>query len=207
MIKWIKSKSGQSVPVLNGLNLCSTVNPVQEAKKWADSNRELIQDFEYIFVLGIAGGFHIEAIQKINPKAIITIIEKEQELAKKFEYSFNHLVSILINPTAEDIKRYEAFHSIFEQCSYCVLAHEASVGHDRKYYNTLREFIIGRSQEGIQYISSLKSRKNPYFKKIIEEFEISGNESIIDITEKIKKRQISLEDEDLIWMSLRELVH
>ena len=207
MVKWLKSKSGHSVPTLNGINLCSIVNPVQEAQKWAESNRSMIQDFEYIFVLGAAGGFHIEAIQKINPKAIVTVIEKEEKTEKKFEFSFNHLVSVLTSPTIEDIKNYEAFLSIFEQSSYCVLVHEPSVNQHKKYYQMIREFILGRSKEGMLYISNIKSRKNPYFKKMIEEFELSGAETILEISEKIKRQQFVFEEDDLVWMSLRELVH
>ncbi len=207
MINWIKSKNGAKVPVVNGMSLCSSIDPNKEGKKWVDANQELIKDFEYIFILGIAGGFHVEEAQKLNPKAFITVIENNAELAAAFEFSFNHQVSILSAPTVEEIKNYESFFSIFEQGSYCVLTHPASIAQDLKYYRKIQDFILGRNKEGLTYLSKIKARQNPYFENFTLNHNLGGTESVVEIADRIREWDAEYTEEDLIWLSLGELVH
>jgi hypothetical protein len=210
MTEWIVSKNGLRVPKVNGICLCSMIDPVREAKKWFDSYRDIVQDFDHIFVMGIGGGFHIDLLIDEVPNALITVIEKESDtilgLREKIS-SWGDRVAIVSNPTEETIKNYESFHGVFEQASYCVLVHPMSYNANSCYYKELEDFILGRSSAGLNYINSVKAQKNEYFDKLQSRLNLNGTESIKEIVGKIEKSNLNLSEEDLIWLSLGEIIH
>src|SRR4051812_17777421 len=79
-MEWLTSKNGYRVPVINGISLCSMVDPLKEARKWFESYKDILNDFDHIFVLGIGGGFHIDVLLQEIPGTLITVIEKEKDI-------------------------------------------------------------------------------------------------------------------------------
>lgn len=209
-MQWLMSKNGHRVPVLDGISLCSMMDPIKEAQKWFDSYKDILNDFEHIFVLGIGGGYHVEILLKEVPSALITVIEKNSELIlglKEKIHSWGDRVAVLSHPTLDQIKSYESFHCVFEQAAYCVLSHPISFSNHTDYYKNIEDFILGRNEAGLTYINKIKDRRNAYYSHFQKKHKLTGQETIKDIAKRIQDSDGELTDEDLLWMSLGELIH
>ncbi len=208
--QWLVSKNGHPVPVLNGISLCSMVDPIKEAQKWFDSYKDILNDFDHIFVLGIGGGYHIDLLLESLPEALITVVEREASLVRGLEkkiIDWGDRVAVLSNPSINHIKSYESFHCVVEQSSYCVLVHPISFSNNPEFYKDIEDFLLGRSTEGLSYISAIKGQTNPYYQDFQKKYNLTGKESIKDIVHLIQKKNVDLSDEDLLWLSLGELIH
>lgn len=71
-----KAKDGNLIPFCNAVALHSKYNPLREAEQFAS---QFSGDCTFFVILGLAGGYHIQALQAHFPEAQIVVIETTQE--------------------------------------------------------------------------------------------------------------------------------
>ncbi|MGE3972898.1 MAG: hypothetical protein AB7F59_00075 [Bdellovibrionales bacterium] len=207
MLEW--QTSGQDkdlwIPLWNGALLHSQKNPQREANLWLEQQKNLLEGVHTAFVLGLAGGFHIQALQEYNPQLKIVVIESHEAfvtLASPLVRSLQSraLVFTQIDPhmllknknIEEDLKR-----------TFCVLEYRQATKLDPDYYRHVKAALCGRDWKSFNHHVKLRGQgwMNQY--NFIEKSD--SLISIKPIADEIQNQKI-VTPEMMQWLCIRELV-
>ena len=210
MLEWIESRNSQFVPRVEGLLLCSSIDPVIEGRKWAEKATEKDAPYEVYFVMGLGGGYHVSALAQMHPNAEIIVIEPSRDLEKELLSRRGPLpqnVTIVAGKKVEDVKS-NVFFSSGLKSIYRVLKYPTSFRLHRDYFETLEKFLLARDPE----ILSEHLENRPSLREFFKSLKLNSEDvstkplTVIDIASAIRARSKTLEREGMIWMALRELV-
>jgi hypothetical protein len=139
------TKHGYPVPINNGVYLHSIFDPQKEAKTFVDSQLERINKSDSILVLGLAFGYHIDAIfNYLNENEIdkeVCVLEPSKDLIKKYEEFPNTLDRVKVfNPLS--IKQlFEDFDFVeFLMNKPAILIHSNSFNQNKAFYKYFLNF-------------------------------------------------------------------
>lgn len=203
-IEWIDSESGAPIPQQSGQSLCSKVNPVSEAEKWLDQNKQSIRDAETIIVLGMGGGYHLKLLtEKFKDRDFIAI-EKHAAIADFLSSrSLPQEVAVLSGYPYEELLKNALLKEALKT-RIVVLKHPSSFRLNREYYSKIEKLLTGREASGLEDLLKMRLDLRPFFRTL--KLNQDHNPNILSIEEAIKARGTPVEKEGIIWLTLRELV-
>ncbi len=212
MLEWKEAKTGERIPLLKGISLASLYNPIQEAKKWVDA-KEIKEFHKNIFVLGLAGGFHIKELIKRYPNKKILVFEIIPDFVHEFTFQSEQLKIIQPNCAKEIWKISAVTQAISEP--YVILEHRVSTRLNPSYYEDLINELSCRTKES--FFKSLNYRNEQRILFENQNIEASGILSfpqakqdqryyyIKDLLESKSLNRINNES-SVIWKLLGELL-
>ena len=197
------AKNSELIFTLKGRHLCSSINPTREAHQWASVHQESWKDCDAIIVLGIGCGYHVRALQGISQAQVVAIDPNQEVVA----------AALRVHPL--DLKETEALAldstSKFEKClpleqatrkSYAVLVHEPSAASHPELFTELKDFLLGRRAEGLQWLFRNRGLAAPR----LSDFEGDTGVSLKTL-DALWRRQISgQENLSPLLQALRELI-
>ena len=144
-INFEKSRNGLTVPYIEGVYLHSIYNPTKEADQLAEEYEQNLKSKNYVLVLGLGFGYHIEAIaKKLNHhhgSYKIVVLETNKALIEQFINTrafedtnisiiyFNNNVDLYSNPDFTNFLKHKP----------TVIRHEPSFSiNDQKYIEFLK---------------------------------------------------------------------
>ncbi len=209
MLEWIESRTSHLIPKQNGTLLCSSIDPMAEAKKWVARQTGDLKSYDVLFVLGLAGGFHINQLAQNFPDSEIIVIEPIKELEKMLLSRRGPVaenITILSGLTLEEIKA-NVFVRAGLKSLYRVLAYPTSCRLNKDFFEKVENLLLGRDADSFSYHLEGRSHLRRFF-ETLDIFEDGNSHSItiLDIERALRKRSTVLEREGMIFMALRELV-
>jgi hypothetical protein len=78
IITFSENAEGYLIPLEDGKHLCNFQNPMEEAEKWAAEQDVTISN--EIVILGLGGGFHVQALKEAHPYLKIHLIDVRDQL-------------------------------------------------------------------------------------------------------------------------------
>jgi len=78
IITFTENAEGYLIPLEDGKHLCNFQNPREEAETWASQQDVTISN--EIVILGLGGGFHVQALKEAHPYLKIHLIECRDQL-------------------------------------------------------------------------------------------------------------------------------
>lgn len=99
IITFSENSEGYLIPFEDGRALCNAQNPMEQAEAWVES-----QDFSIsneIILLGLGGGFHLQALREAYPYLKIHVIECRDQLLPVFKRQIQ-----------SQLENYNCFHSL-----------------------------------------------------------------------------------------------
>jgi len=204
-IEMIQCHSQQWVPIVNGMLLHSSVNPVKEAKAFVDQVWDRIGAVHNVVVMGMGGAFHIQEMLNRGKKNIYAI-ESNTNLVKAVlekNPDLNQSVTIVTGANASDIHQDPRILKAVSQ-SYSVVYHPPSVGLDKEFYQCISDNLSQRTLRRLRELTRDNSQLNHFLNSI----DLTDHQVItLPMMERaIKRKGSQLDREGLIWMTLRELV-
>lgn len=210
MIEWVESRNNLMVPMQNGVLLCSSIDPVAEAKKWVEKYIADINEYEVIFILGLAGGFHIKQLAQAIPDTEIIVIESLKPLEKELLSRRGPLqdnVTILAGYSINELKQNVYFRAGVKSI-YRILKYPTSCRLNSDYYENVERLLCGHDYESLQFHLDGRQHLKSLFDEINLKKECSDTENItiLDVEKSIRKKNKELSRDAMIFMTLRELV-
>ena len=142
-----KSRSGDIVPVLNGVHLHSIYDPEKEACEFLDKHTEDIDQNDYFMVWGLGFGFHIYQLQQYlrekNKDINILVIEPSSELVREYFGSseLKHKIAAKIISKSDPIALYnDEFIIDFLSKTPLILSHAPSVQMHKEYFEKFQNY-------------------------------------------------------------------
>jgi hypothetical protein len=156
---------------------------VKEAISFADSQLDLIKRKPNILVLGLGFGYHIQEIinlQKLfysNSKVIV--VEPNQKLVEAYKDKF---------PRNFEVFSYGSVEEYFEDINFTnYLTQKPSIIKHDPSFNTCKDFYISfLSYRAPKKINAYNHLLNPTAKSLIENRDMTIDESIMMVSEKQK---------------------
>jgi Glycosyltransferase Maf N-terminal domain len=201
------SRSQHTVLKINGNYVCSSVDPLSEAKKWVQKNNSKIQSVDTVIVLGVGCGYHIAALAKAHLQKKIIAIDIRSEFID-FAKSENSLDLIDVQFVSANSTAQLKTSTVIKKAiatSYTVLHFAAAKGAEKEKYNDIENFLLSRTEEGLQFILSERKDLGQIFQTQSMRGTVADLISIKTL-EKLMRPEIE-HDEKLIFQTLRELVN
>jgi hypothetical protein len=209
-VEWLHSRSGAAAVKVKGKFLCSSIDPEREAAQWLEKNKNSMESFEVVFVLGFGAGYHIlEAAKKYPQKRFIAfeclVDVKEVHplldiMPANVDVVFSENPEIAINSD----QVVEALDSI-----YSVVESSPSVRNAPEYYHFVKRRLLGRDVRSLSWLAKCRPELKDV-SKAVESVSSANQESellsIITIESALRERRAPLNRDDMVWMTLRELV-
>ncbi|MDH5582090.1 MAG: hypothetical protein OEY33_09295 [Bdellovibrionales bacterium] len=161
-----ESKTGEKIPVVNGIHLHSIYNPVKEAENFIEENSNLLKENSNILVLGLGFGYHIkELIERLKDfhgdSFQVFIIEPIDQLvndSKELLDSFKN-TNIITNLTVEELYSDREFIN-FLVTKPALLAHPSSFNLSKSYFTGLLKYKSDNSIDKSRYLLKNHLLKN-----------------------------------------------
>lgn len=209
MLEWVESRTSHMIPKQDGTLLCSSIDPVSEAKKWVLRQEGDLKPYDVFFVLGLAGGFHVAQLAQSFPNAEIVVVEPSKNLEKELLSRRGPIaenVTIVSGLSIEGVKQNVYVRSGLKSI-YRVLAYPTSCRINKDYFEQIESLLLGRDKSSFLYHLEGRSHLRRFFETLqIFDQEEASPVTILDIERALRKRSRPLEREGMIFMALRELV-
>lgn len=150
------SRTGEPVPVVNGIHLHSVYNPIKEADGLAQNNLEIIKKNSNILILGLAFSYHIDSIieelKKHHKTYNIFVVEpniKITEDCKHYRPMTEAQVKIYSHDNVEDLySNIDLVDFLSERPG--VIAHPASFNLNDTFF---RNFLTYKANQSVSSIT------------------------------------------------------
>jgi hypothetical protein len=83
LIEIEKARSGHAVIRKNGRLLGSSIDPLKEAKAWAEKASPQLEPSVAGFVLGAGSGYHVAALAVLSPSSPLIVVEPDHEVLRE----------------------------------------------------------------------------------------------------------------------------
>jgi hypothetical protein len=140
------SRNGLPVPILKGIHLHSVYNPAKEAEAFAEKYKETLKANNYVLVLGLGFGYHIDQIEKIlseyHEHFNILVLEPNKEIAdgfKTFRAFKNTHITILNHNKVEPLFESSEFINFLRQ-KPAIIKHDPSFNLEKTFYTKFLKF-------------------------------------------------------------------
>lgn len=164
-----EARTGLPVPVINGVYLHSIYNPQKEAQTLAEKYFETLKHKNYVLVLGLGFGYHINEIasnlrKNFNEYQII-VIEPNSTLIEDFvkRHAFDDENIKIINTNSVSTLYHNSDFVNFLMQKPCVVKHEASFSINKEFFTNLLSYKAETN------ISDYKNLFSVEAKQIIDE--------------------------------------
>jgi len=154
MIERGTSRSKHGIAKWQGKHLCSSVNPLQEAKQWVAKHASRARGVRQILVLGAGCGYHLAALQKEFPEQKILVIETCAELIEfaKTENALElHDVQFAQVSDIESFTRNSKVQRLMKN-EYSVLKFAPATITNDQLYRAIENLVLGREEQGFNFI-------------------------------------------------------
>lgn len=208
MIEWVESRNSMFVPQQNGSLLCSFIDPVNEAKKWVQGLPSNLGEYDVIFVLGLAGGFHVNLLSQSFPEKEIIVIEPVKQLGRELLSRRGPLptnVTLLLGLDIDGLKKSIFLNSGIKSL-YRVVKFPASWRLNENYFRKTESLLLGHEKSALEFHLQGRTRLRDFFSNLNLTPANIHQITILDITRAIQQRADPLQREGKILMALRELV-
>ncbi|MBT4790982.1 MAG: hypothetical protein HON90_05385 [Halobacteriovoraceae bacterium] len=195
------ARNGLSVPVIDGVYLHSIYNPTKEAATQAKMHESSLKTKNYVLVLGLGFGYHIEEIAKIlnqyHAHYKIVILEPNETLVENFKQIRNfedQNIRIYCAPVDELFESWEFINFLSHKPS--LIKHDASYSLEHKYFKEFLEYKAPTSMESLQKLSN-----DDAYKLYLGRDE----KNFIEAINTIKTGKSLLTNADFLFMALNEI--
>jgi hypothetical protein len=140
------------IPRIEGKWHCSSVDPLSEAQKW--QKKMVIQDqqVKQCIVLGAGGGYHLRELVEKTRAQVLCIDFNRALIEHLRDQSLGLDLHCLDSIEAKNWGHQEVLIQAVQN-SYCVLEFGPSTIANKSSYQNLKDFLNGRSQEGLTFLS------------------------------------------------------
>ena len=147
-----QSRTGHSVPVVDGVHLHSIYNPEKEAQAFATNYEDSIKKKPYILILGLGFGYHCEEVANLAAKYHenyrIIVIEPNKELVQMHNHAggfSNPNIEVLHACDVNDLYNSIEF-VMFLSRRPAILRHETSFNLSKDFY---RRFLTFKAKQNM----------------------------------------------------------
>jgi hypothetical protein len=190
MIEFTTAKEGERIFKWSGRLLCSSVAPQKEAKKWLENNKERIQKYHHVVIMGLGNGFHIlETLHNFRNKKLYVINFCPEILVPALSMIGNREGQIVIVSASdvEDLKRNEKFRAILQH-PFSIVDFPQAMGFDVDLYAKAKEILLGRTQESLSFYAKARAHFGSSFMfNELKEIKAQSGVQLVDINQM--KRQ------------------
>ena len=161
MLETLTARDGHLVARYNGKFICSSVAPVAEGKKWAQSFAETCRSVDGAIILGFGCGYHIKSLQSVCPRLKIVALEVNKEIIDfnlEVHEEFRKLPWVHVDGVNSVINS-ALVKSLIEN-RFIILPFFPSMRLNQAEYQNVREMFLGRNEASLKYILDLKRKWN-----------------------------------------------
>lgn len=198
------SKTGLSVPVINGVHLHSSYDPLKEAQTLADKYRDSIRVNNKVLIFGLGFGYHVELIvnllkryHKTYEVYVIEPVHKVFEGCRRLKRITDNNVSIYAGHKIETL--YSDTNLVdFLSVKPVIIGHPASMNLHGQYF---KNFMSFEASEHIVNISSNLASHD--LKRSFEKYKPGGkyDEFVADL----RKRRGKFHKSDYLILAVEEM--
>jgi hypothetical protein len=159
-IEFLVAKNSELVFKVAGRHLASAFNPTKEAHGWINHHQEIWRDCETIIVLGVGCGYHLRALKSASGAKILALDRDKkiiQAALRIHPLELSESEVAVLAPLTE-ISAHPAFIQA-TRGSYAVLVHEASAFVRPELYQSAKDFLLGRTAEGLRWVLQNRGQK------------------------------------------------
>lgn len=203
-ITCVQSKSGHLVPVVDGVELHSTYNPIKEAFDQALYHSKLFDKNPNVLILGLGMGYHVHQIdfkiREFHKKYRIIVIEPNSKLYQMSKHSHilpENNVSVL---HGDDIENY--YNDIefvdFLQRKPCVILHNQSFNLNETFFRRFLGFQKSHLLQNIMptiHDNSIREKFGP----------IDRTKTLFQALEGIQEQNI-LDETDFLLLAYKHII-
>lgn len=191
------SRSGHKIISVDGVALCSTNDPTQEAAAWVERNKKTLHGIETVFVLGYGAGYHVDLLAEKMPHLQVVAIEALPELLPSLGPENRILIS------AKNFLPWFISEKENLKSSYAVIKNIHLIRFAPALYQQIEDLLITRSASGI------RSRQHDM---LLEAKLLLGSKpqasvfTVKDICQRLQQRGGPYSGEERVWLALKELI-
>lgn len=190
MITFIETEEF-SLPLRNGLALCSQRQPITEARVWV--SQVLPQLKKTIFVLGVGAGYHVEELCRMHPDAHVVTIDFDAELQP----------DLLIHPNFSPGQVWaEIIHPYIDRGFQVLKFRPAWAGRENQF-ERLEDLILGRGTKAFENVEWLASDAGVL--EWLAEVQPGFFHSLLSVVPPVTNSR-PLSEKQKVLLALRELV-
>ena len=184
------------------------MDPIKEAQNWLIEQGDL-SEFEYIVVLGLGAGFHIDILAQTYPNNKIIVIENYEEFTNNRKKKSDN-IQVILATNANHIWNFQVIQALvlkkFKLIKYFPVTQIAT-----HFYQNVENQLLARDSTGFHKQVDLRPKQKELFLdvKVESKPSVKNNiQSLISIKDIVSYSQIqeSNSKEALIWKALGELV-
>lgn len=165
------SRNGLPVPVVKGIHLHSVYNPAKEAEAFAEQHIDTLKSNNYVLILGLAFGYHIDQIEKYLSKHHghfnILVLEPNKEVAqgfKTFRAFKNSNITIIDHDKVEPLFESSEFINFLRQ-KPAIIKHDPSFNLEKEFYTRFLKYKAPTN------VSQYSSRLSDILQMYLTDFE------------------------------------
>ncbi len=208
MIERVKAKDGQTILKLNGRQICTSLNPLREARDWVKKNSRRFAEMKTVIVIGVGCGFHLAEIRRRFENTKIVALDFNQELidfsAETHGLDLVGAELIKVGSVTEVAKNSTIRAAIAG--SYAVVRFMPCTNQQLEQYNELECTMLGRNILGFKMVVGARARMGEIFNPKVNMAAITSNPTVTikSLFESLGPNETS---ESLMVRALRELVN
>lgn len=204
-ISFETSKSGHVIPVVNGVNLHSSYDPIKEAQKFAASEIETLERNSRIMILGLGRGYHLSAIAKamgdLHKKPEIVVIEPLKDIHKSYitEQIYDTTTIKIFSGSVSEIFFNPEFTDFLSR-KPCIIRHKPSFDLHIKYFTEFLKFRAPKDLKSTINIiedSLVKNKLNQYPETL----------SLKEVCSNSKYKKTELDQQDHLLLAFNEIAY
>ena len=195
------SKTGHSIPRVNGVYLHSTLDPIKEAIAFAHTQIARAEKTSAILVLGLGFAYHIDELIKqlktSNKTYSITVVEPNKALVQTYLDNINSTPSFQIISNNDVIKLYQENTYIdFLKLKPVIISHNNSFNANKTFFSTLLSYRASLQMQ--DYIDKIDDAS---FRNYLIE-QCAEADSLHQVTDRVASaREINRNDKLLLAFS------
>jgi hypothetical protein len=208
MLEWVATPYGEMVPKFNGTLLASKVDPLKEARTWVVHHRPQIESADRHFLLGVAGGHHAAELSRQYPSKEFLCVEYVADLSISVAYAQLRTavnVEMIVGQDLKNILKNERVQKALGGL-FTILTHQPSYGVAKDYYDGLRDALTGRSWRAFNGILKFRSAEEMFLNEINFTPKEDDLVSAKDVVSFVEGREGEKSDDEMIWLTLGELI-
>ena len=208
MIEKVSSKSGHTVFKWSGRLVCTSLDPIREARDWVKKHQRRLTDLSTFVVLGVGCGYHIAELRRRYPQAKILAIDICQEMVKLTQelqsLDTQGVESIVVNSPQALLQNTHLMAALGQ--AYAVVRFHPSTQWSVESYDHIESTLLGRNSEGFQWLLQSRDPLADVLRPTVALTTV-GEKRPVTIKNLVEALTSSESSEGLIVRALRELVN
>jgi hypothetical protein len=155
-VQFQTAKNSELTFTVRGKHLSSAYKPSVEARQWVQSHAPRWEGRRGVLIFGMGCGYHVACLKK-NFSGHVVVLEKFEaviQAALRVHPLDLHEQMVIRGNAPEDIAR--AFLQEAVRSDYAVLEHAPSVSLDAAFYRNMKNFFLGRTRPGLEWLMSCR---------------------------------------------------